>query len=377
MPVPARSHTYDFMRIAAREFLRRSAATVDVSIRRDEALAWLMRAQDVTSDGGVSYGYSIRGGWRDSYVETTGYIATTFFLLADTLGRPELKERAVRMASWLCSVQRNDGSFTNTRYSQSSGIVFDTGQDLFGLVRAFQVTGEDRFASAANLAADWLVSDSTDVTGRWTRNTHNGIPHVYNTRVAWALLQANALWPLPDRERVARANLDWALTQLSNGWFDQCAFVRDAAPFTHTIAYAIRGMWESGVLLSDRRYRQAALEAAGAVATKVREDGYLPGQIDVRGRSVGNYCCLTGNCQMAIVWAKMYRDTGDESLRSAAVAALHYVMSTQDVTSDNLNVRGAIKGSQPIWGRYAPLSYPNWATKFFVDALVNCQDWLE
>jgi hypothetical protein len=31
---------------------------------------------------------------------------------------------------------------------------------------------------------------------------------------------------------------------------------------------------------------------------------------------------------------------------------------------------GGIKGSQPIYGRYAPLQYPNWATKFFIDALI-------
>ena len=43
------------------------------------AEAWLCRAQDASGDGGVSYGYSLRGGWRPSYPETSGYIATTFF----------------------------------------------------------------------------------------------------------------------------------------------------------------------------------------------------------------------------------------------------------------------------------------------------------
>ena len=33
------------------------------------------------------------------------------------------------------------------------------------------------------------------------------------------------------------------------------------------------------------------------------------------------------------------------------------------------DIRGGIKGSQPVWGRYAPMSFPNWATKFFVDAM--------
>jgi hypothetical protein len=34
-----------------------------------------------------------------------------------------------------------------------------------------------------------------------------------------------------------------------------------------------------------------------------------------------------------------------------------------------------VAGSFPIWGRYAPLSYPNWAAKFFVDALLLERKW--
>ena len=49
--------------------------------------------------------------------------------------------------------------------------------------------------------------------------------------------------------------------------------------------------------------------------------------------------------------------------------ALDYVMSTQNITTDDPDVRGAIKGSHPIWARYAPMSFPNWATKFFIDAM--------
>jgi hypothetical protein len=44
-------------------------------------------------------------------------------------------------------------------------------------------------------------------------------------------------------------------------------------------------------------------------------------------------------------------------------------MSAQDIDADDADVRGGIKGSQPVWGRYAPMSYPNWAAKFFVDAM--------
>ena len=33
-------------------------------------------------------------------------------------------------------------------------------------------------------------------------------------------------------------------------------------------------------------------------------------------------------------------------------------------------IDGALAGSYPIYGRYAPLQFPNWATKFLVDSLL-------
>ena len=51
-------------------------------------------------------------------------------------------------------------------------------------------------------------------------------------------------------------------------------------PFTHTIAYAIRGLLESGVLLGNRRYIDAAIKAARTLADAQRADGWLAGTYD-------------------------------------------------------------------------------------------------
>jgi len=40
-------------------------------------------------------------------------------------------------------------------------------------------------------------------------------------------------------------------------------------------------------------------------------------------------------------------------------------------------IHGALPGSFPIFGRYAPLQYPNWATKFLADALMLYDDCLQ
>jgi hypothetical protein len=174
------------------------------------AVEWLKRAEAATPDGGVSYGYSIRGGWRPSYRETSGYIAVTFFELARQLQDSESATLARTISEWLCEVQEPDGSIANPRYQPDEGIVFDTGQVLLGYVRAYRETGETRFRDAAARAASWLASRLDD-DGAWRRNTHLGTPHTYNTRVAWAMLEANDIAPDAVVQGAARKNLDWAL----------------------------------------------------------------------------------------------------------------------------------------------------------------------
>lgn len=339
------------------------------------AIDWLALAQDMGARGGVSYGYSVRGGWRPPYRETSGYIAETYFDVAAFLGEESFRDRAIRTLDWLCSVQNADGSIANPHFDADSGIVFDTGMVLHGFVRGFTETGDGKYLRAGERAADWLVSIA-DAEQRWTRNEFRNTPHVYNTRTAWAVVRLHQESPTPQREAVARANLDWALANRHGGYFTQNAFVAGDSPYTHNIAYAIRGLLESGTLLRDERYLDAAEFSARAVTERLREDGFLPGIIDVDGQPQVTYCCLTGSAQMAGIWAKLYKRDGDKRMRDAAVSALRYVMGWQDINTSNVNVRGAIKGSQPVWGRYSPMTFPNWATKFFIDAMILSDEWL-
>jgi hypothetical protein len=363
-----------FTALAARDFLGIRPPPADPEAHLRSAEEWLKRAHDQSPDDGVSYGYSIKGGWQPSYRETSGYIATTFFNLARHRNDPGYRERALRICRWLLTVQNRDGSFSNPRYG-NAGIVFDTGQDLFGLVRAYEETGEANFREGALRAADWLV-DIADGRGRWTRNEYLDTPHVYNTRTAWAVLRMNQVEYGAERERVARANLDWAVAeQRPSGFFDECAFERGSIPFTHTIAYATRGLLESGELLKDDRYIAAAQRCADAALKHVQENGFLPGQITIDGKAAARYCCLTGNCQFSIVWARLYDRTGRDEYRRTVIRAMDYVMGSQDIHAANPDIRGAIKGSQPIWGKYAPLAFPNWPAKFFVDAMLLRNRW--
>ena len=75
-----------FMQLAAKDLLGLRPRRAPPEAHLEAAEEWLKRAHDCSADDGVSYGYSIRGGWLPSYRETSGYIATTFFNLAGRRG---------------------------------------------------------------------------------------------------------------------------------------------------------------------------------------------------------------------------------------------------------------------------------------------------
>ena len=181
--------------LAGKHVVRDSAAPsvpCEEALERHQAAAidWLCRAQDVAPDGGVSAGFHLKDGWLPSYPETTGYIACTFFDQADAQVRPDLERRAWRMIDWLLTLQLEGGGFPGQFGTRSRGpIVFNTGQILFGLVRAAERDrGRHDLREAAVRAAGWLV-DVMDSDGAWRRHTHGRVVHSYNSRTAWALLR--------------------------------------------------------------------------------------------------------------------------------------------------------------------------------------------
>ena len=358
---------WTFARLSLGDRLGAAQPVQALSQHLEATLDWLIRAHDLTGRQGVSYGFSLRGGWLPAYRETTGYILTTFFRMAGALDRPDLHQRALEMAEWLVKVQNPDGSFSNPKFGPD-GIVFDTGQDLFGLVAAWEHSRDPRFMTAAQRAGQWLVDVGGD-SGIWTRCEHMNTPHAYNSRTAWALLRLNQIDPRDAWVQVARCNLDWAVQQQqASGFFDNNAFIVGDAPYTHNISYVTCGLQESAWLLGEDGYAMAARQCSDACLTLMQPDGFIPGQIQPNGAPAADYSCLTGQCQLAIVWAKQFALTGEPRYQEAARRSLGFVMRHQRISDPHPGVRGGVAGSFPIYGRYAPLSYPNWAAKFFVDA---------
>jgi hypothetical protein len=74
---------------------------------------------------------------------------------------------------------------------------------------------------------------------------------------------------------------------------------------------------------------------------------------------------------MARLWLSFYDVTGDQTYFRAAEKAITFVVRTQNMNSSNTNIYGAVAGSYPIYGLYERFKYPNWATKFLIDALLS------
>ncbi len=345
----------------------------------DAAIKWLCYAQDHTGGDGVSAGFSFLHGWHPPYPETTGYIIPTFFDYAHLTGREEIYERARRMTDWEVKIQLPSGAVQGSVYrgpkSDRRPEVFNTGQVILGWCRAFSETGDQRYLDAARRAGDWLIkAQSPD--GSWRSNGPEAETpvHAYDVRTAWSMLEIDQLANDGRYTEAAQLNLGWTLAQQQeNGWFKHNAFFtadKWNLPLTHTISYVLEGLLESGRILGGDRYLSAAGNTAERLLKVYESLGFMPGEFDNSWDSKANYSCLTGSVQIAGVWLRIFQLMRDKRYLNAAINLNNDVKATQNLHSAHPGVRGGVKGSQPIFGRYTPYTYINWGAKFLADSLM-------
>lgn len=80
--------------------------------------------------------------------------------------------------------------------------------------------------------------------------------------------------------------------------------------------------------------------------------------------------CLTGLAQTSIIWSRLAQANQNTEFQPHIDKAISFLKQKQHIKNDNSISDGAIAGSFPIWGRYSMFEYPNWAAKFFADALI-------
>jgi uncharacterized protein YyaL (SSP411 family) len=351
-------------------------------IHLENVMQWLKAAYE-NGQGGISSHYSLlKGKWLNPFPETTGYIIPTFFDYFNYGKDKYFFESAVKMTDWLCSVQLDNGACMQGSYDSQKGknkpIIFNTGQNIFGFLRTYRERGEKKYLDCAVKAGDFL-SENIDEHGIWNRYLHHNIPHTYNSRTSWALLELHSITGDEKHEKVAVANLDWVIRQQhENGWFEHANFKPHELPNTHGIAYTLRGLLESYFITKKQAYLDAVKLTSENLLKKIEAGRPLYTFWDRNWQNhgkylpwfKGRYVCLTGNIQLSIVWLKLFVETKDKRYWEAANKIIDEAKTLQNIKSKNPGIRGGIKGAFPITGSYSFLKYPNWAAKFFADALM-------
>ncbi len=337
------------------------------------ALCWIQRAYYVVGESGISKGYDLlRNRWSPPYPETTGYTIPTLFNAAKITNRYDYCTLALNLAGYLLGTATPEGGVAHWQSRiNDNPVVFDTGQVIFGWLAAFEYCRDERYLLAAIRAGDWLISIQ-DPSGSWRSNQFLGVEKVIDTRVAWALLELNHRVNKESYVQAAIRNLKWAQTQQDpNGWFKHCAFVEGKDPFTHTLAYAAEGFYECGSILHEASYIEVARLTADALLKHQRYDGSLASTFGPGMCETSRSSCLTGDCQLGCLWLRLFELTHDQVYFNAAKSTITFVARTQLIDEPDVNICGGIPGSYPIYGVYERLKYPNWATKFFIDALLR------
>lgn len=339
----------------------------------EAAVEWLLEAQKATSDNGFG-SYHMARGWSASYPETTGYIIPTLLEYDRKFDQERMVIAALKAADFLLSIQKENGGWQGGRIGEDKpAIVFNTGQVIRGMIAVFERTGQQKYLESAAKAGDWLASIQHP-EGYWKKHALMEEARVYDTFVDVPLIMLSTLTGKEKYKEVAVKNLDWVVEKKMqpNGWFEDCdnTVKRNDKPILHTIAYTLDGLIDSGLLLSEKGYTDAATIGAKVLMEQFLAQGNLKGRYD-RNWKGSEYLICTGGAQMAIAWMKLFKAGKGDNYKVAARKMLDFLVFIQlRETTERPRTGGAIPGSYPIWGRYEPFAFPNWATKFFCDALM-------
>ena len=157
-------------RAIARERLGSALPDAGIDRHLHETARWLARAQDASQGAGSPpAGTSASAGCHPSRrpLATSFQACSTMPCLR--VRRPIAKEPSAP-TDWEIAIQLPDGSVRTGIGLNQTATIFDNGQGLFGFVRAYEETKDERFLAAGLKAGAWLVA-MQDSDGCWRRST--------------------------------------------------------------------------------------------------------------------------------------------------------------------------------------------------------------
>jgi hypothetical protein len=236
----------------------------DLKAKAELTLSWVERAQK-EGGGGIAAYYDEGSGWREPYLETTGYLIPTLV----KWGRMDM---AVRCADYLVSNQNPDGSFNGL--GGTLGGFFDTGACLEGLQVAWELTLRSSYRDSADKARDWM-----------RKNIDHAFIEIYQARSAAILGGSAAIeaWTKPKWDAPLRSHylaywlegihrMGGDIHEQLSGWKGPDRLI----PFEYLPGWIAMGARRDLCATSQFAVLLNDVEMVEAVAEHVRADGGVP-----------------------------------------------------------------------------------------------------
>ena len=329
-------------------------------------LNWLEKSFKKNNDNGSSAYRTLLGYWSESYPETTGYLIPTLLNASKILDENKWENIATKQIPFFKTLQHPSGSYP-TSITNPNPNVFDNSQILLGLCSYNNEFKDEDSLIQIKSCYDWLISQLND-EGRFDNyNLSDNYNPSYYTRILWALLQAENLLSLNTNPKTLAQlhflqNLFTPSIQILNA-----SFYPNQSAYSHTIAYAIRGLLESYCLLNHSPDLSRIILMTSFLHSHILKHRGLAGSYDEQWNGNFNFICCSGNIQLAIILLKLTLRYKEINYIESIKMLISPILKNQNRGLFN---HGAIAASIPIYGDYQRFKFTNWTQKFFVDFIL-------
>ncbi len=329
-------------------------------------LKWIARSFEVNGLKGSSGKRTVYGQWGAPYPETTGYLIPT--LLECSPYNDSLREIALAQLSFIKSIQNEDGSFYQA-LDNKAPIIFDTAQIVIGLVALCpEVLKFEDISDVVKEAVIWMHEQLTEEGLFLEHNYVDNYNPAYYARIAMAMSQGEAIFFSKITSKTKKLIFRIADLQNADLMFDYAGFSAEETPYTHTIAYTLRGLWECALHINNKKLMHKVTDSLARLSETLLSKGKVAGRYDAHWQGDYSFICSTGNAQLALLYLLVYERLQNKKFLQVVPLLLKPLLAGQRSLSLN---KGAVPSSLPIWGPYQKWSFTNWTQKFYADALVS------
>ncbi len=287
--------------------------------------------------------YSLEGegiicntGLPKSYPEVTGYYIPTLLKWG-------YRELACSYAKWLCSVQKEDGSWYDAE--NKAPYIFDSAQILKGLlaIRSIMPQVDKNIQAGCEWIFEQMREDGrliTPVTDAWgtDRDTCDEIIHIYCIS---PLIEAAKVFGKPEyREKALKV---WEYYK--QNYYEK---IMNFSLLSHFYAYLMEALLDIGET-------DMAKEAMSRMEKYQKPSGAVPAYHNC------DWICSTGLFQLSLVWFRL----GDID---RGRRAFEYACKLQNETGGWFGSYQSEENPKES-NTYIPSSEISWAVKYFLDAL--------